>query len=174
MKKGGAGDESVWFANSRHMLKAYLKGSEMLAHGADPGSPVVQYAHDLGIVRVELELKRRLLQTEGIRYLGDCTMDKLVRLFDEQTEVFRRQDRSGDDDILDEIPTRHRAVAAAWMAGKDIKDLCSRATFFRHKKALAEYGIDIGEPRNVIAFPTKVRVIELQPLTAPDWYRQAA
>jgi hypothetical protein len=174
MKKGGAGDDSVWFVNTRHMLKAYLKGPEMLAHGADPKSPVVEYAHDQGIVRVELEFKRRLLQTEGIRHLGDCTMGKLIQLFDRETELMRRQDRSSDEDILDHVPLRHRAIAAAWLAGKDAKDLCSLRTFYRHKKALAECGLDISEPRPAIQHRAQVRVIELQPLVAPDWYRRAA
>lgn len=56
------------------------------------------------------------------------------------------------------------------MAGQDLRQLMSRATFFRHAKILREYGIDIAEPRNVESFPVKVRIVEMKPLPMPDWY----
>lgn len=47
----------------------------------------------------------------------------------------------------------------------------SRATLFRHAKVLREYGLDIMEVRNIVKFPTKVNVIELKPVSPPDWYK---
>jgi len=170
MKRGRAGNESVWFANTRHMFKAYRKDLEMLAHGADKSSKLVQWCADNGLVRVEVELKRRLLEELGLRDIGNVTDEKLLSVYKDQTEILRRVDRSNDVDILEALPQRTRAIASLWMLGQDVKSICSRATLFRHAKILREYGIDIMETRNICNFPAKVRVIDLQPVAAPDWY----
>lgn len=174
MKRGFSGDESVWYANTHHMLKAYRKAPEMIHHGLDKDHPAVQWAQENGVVRVEVELKKRLLSKLDLQDLANITDDKLISVFHEQTEVFRSVDRSDEPDILDACPVRSRAYAAAWLAGQDVRLLCSQATLYRHAKALRDLGIDILEPRNVEKFPVKVRVVELEPLEVPDWYRVAA
>jgi II/X family phage/plasmid replication protein len=168
MKRGYAGDESVWFSNARHMLKAYRKGAEMKKHGGNPDH--AQWAEDQGIVRVEVELKRRLLADLGLNRLEHITQEKLEEVFTEQTEVFRRVDMSDEPDILASIPPRYRMTAAAWLAGQDVKSMLSRATAFRHAKVLREYGLDVLEHRDVHRFPVRVRVVDLQAVSVPDWY----
>jgi len=168
MKRGFAGDESVWFSNTRHMLKAYRKGAEMKAHGGM--DELIAYAEGAGIVRVEVELKRRLLGELGLDEIGNVTDQKLADVFREQTEVFRAVDRSEEPDIIAAIPARYRTTAAAWLAGQDIRMMLSNGTLYRQARILREYGIDILEPRNIKQFPVKVRVVELEPLTAPSWY----
>jgi len=170
MKRGQAGDESVWFSNTRYMFKLYNKAAEMLAHGCSIDEVAYQFALNSGIVRAEVELKKRLLSDAGLQDLGNITQDKLEDLFREHTEILRRVDRSDEPDILAALPSRSRAYAAAWMRGEDLRTLVSRATLFRHAKVCREYGLDILEPRNVVAFPHRVTVIELAPLEVPDWY----
>lgn len=171
MKKGRAGDESVWWVNTRHMLKAYIKHIEMAKHGTPEDDPVYQWCKQQGVVRVEIELKRRLLSDEGLKNIETITQEKLEKIFHQETEIFRRVDRSDEPDILDALPPKSRIYAAAWFAGDDLVTLTSRATLFRHAKVLREYGIDIMEPRNVEKFPVKVQVVELKPLAPPDWYK---
>lgn len=168
MKRGFAGDESVWFSNTRHMLKAYRKGAEMRKHGGDESA--IRWAEEQGIVRVEVELKKRLLHDMGLNRLVDVTDDKLIQIFNEQTDVFRRVDMSDEPDIIANIPTRYRMTAAAWLSGADVRGMFSRATLFRHAKVLREYGLDILEVRNIERFPVRVRVVDLVPVTVPDWY----
>lgn len=167
-KRGFSGDESVWWANTRMMLKAYRKGPEMRKHGGD--EELIQYAEDAGLVRIELELKRRELAELGLKALFDVTDEKLAELYHEHIEPFRRIDSSDEPDILASIPGRSRSYAAAWLAGMDCRLLCSQATLYRHARVLREYGLDILETRNIERFPVKVRVIDLKPLSAPDWY----
>lgn len=150
------------------MLKAYRKGAEMKKRGGDP--ELIQYAEDKGIVRVEVELKKRELSELGLSHLGAISDDKLRAIFNEYVEPFRRVDSSEEPDILSSIPARSRAYAAAWLAGQDVRILCSQATLYRHARVLREYGLDILEARNIERFPVKVRVIDLEPLRAPDWY----
>lgn len=170
MKRGQAGDESVWWANTRHMLKAYIKHLEMIKHGADLNDEMVSWLKNQGVVRVEIELKKRLLSELGLSDLANITDAKLEELYEQQIEPFKRADRSCDEDILDAIPSKSRVYAAAWLAGQDMREMASRATLFRHAKVLRECGIDILAPRNVERFPVKVRFIELEPLRVPDWY----
>lgn len=170
MKKGFAGNESVWFSNTRWMFKAYIKHLEMIAHGADKNDPVVEWCRAQGVVRVEVELKRRLLGELNMRDIENITDEKIEAAFHESTEILRAVDRSDEIDIIDSIPMGSRAYASAWLAGQDVSNLCSRRTLFRHAKVLREYGLDIMEPRNIEQFPVKVRTIELQPLACPDWY----
>ncbi|MDP3226262.1 MAG: phage/plasmid replication protein, partial [Rubrivivax sp.] len=123
-----------------------------------------------GVVRVEIELKRRLLADMNMVEIDDINDDKLIQVFHEQTEIFNAVDRSDEPDILDAIPTKSRVHAAAWMAGQDLRQLLSNGTFYRHARVLRDYGIDITEPRNVETFPIKVRIVEMKPLSMPDWY----
>ena len=170
MKKGRAGDESVWWSNTRHMLKAYIKHIEMLKHGCKENDRVYQWCKEQGVVRVEIELKRRLLNDLDMVDIKNINDEKLIKVFHEQTEIFNAVDRTDEPDILDAIPPRSRIHAAAWMAGQDLRQLLPNGTFYRHAKVLRDYGIDITEPRNVETFPVKVRIVEMKPLQMPDWY----
>ena len=81
-------------------------------------------------------------------------------------------DRSDEPDILASIPARYRMTAAAWLAGQSVCSMLTNGTLYRHARVLRDYGIDILQPRNVEAFPVKVRVVELEALPMPDWYRE--
>lgn len=170
-KRGLAGDESVWWVNSRRMIKVYRKWVEMVAHGSDPNDPLVTWCRNIGLVRVEVSMKRRLLNDLGLFDLGEISDEKLAEVYAEETAFLSKFDSSEDPDILAAIPPRSRAYAAAWLAGQDLSQFCSRATLYRHGRVLAEYGLDIFSPRNVSNFPTKIRVIELKPVAVPDWYQ---
>lgn len=170
MKRGNAGDESVWWSNTRHMLKAYIKHLEMIAHGASDDEWAVQWCKREGVVRVEAEMKKRLLSDEGLQDWGEISDDRLVKLFEDQTSILRAVDRSDEPDLLASIPARSRMYAAAWLAGQDLKGMLSNGTLYRHAKVLREYGLDILQARNVTKMPIKVQVVELKPLAVPEWY----
>lgn len=170
VKRGMAGDESVWWANTRYMFKAYLKGPEMIKHGKSSDEFVVDWCERNGIVRVEVELKRRLLQELGLDRFHAISDAQLLEIYHDQTGLMRRVDRSDEPDILSLIPARYRMTAAAWLAGQDVGSMLSRATLFRHARVLRDYGIDIFQSRNIEQFPTRVRVVELEQVGVPDWY----
>lgn len=170
-KKGMAGDESVWFSNTRRMVKAYNKAAEMIAHGMDKNSQEVEFAFDNGIVRVEIGARRKLLAEYGCDEWGNVTQAKLEQLYHDATGILRSVDRSDEPDILSAIPARSRMYAAAWLAGKDLSALASRATLYRHARVCGEYGIDLFQRRDSVKdFPVRVRVIDLQPMEKPHWY----
>ena len=47
------------------------------------------------------------------------------------------------DDVLDSLPHRLRLTYQSWLNGDDLKQILPHNTFYRYKKALREYGIDI-------------------------------
>lgn len=169
-KRGLSGDESVWWSNTMRMLKVYRKGPELVAHGMPKSSKLVQWCYDLGIVRQEISAKSRLLDYLKMKTLDSITDERLTQLHADEFGFLTKFDSSDDPDILMQIPPRSRAYAAAWLAGQDLGAMCSRATLYRHGRILARYGLDVFTPRNISQFPTKVRVIELKPVAAPDWY----
>lgn len=152
------------------MFKAYVKGTEMLKHGKAKDDEAVVWCNENGVVRVEVELKRRLLQELSLQQFCDVTDQELAEVFADQTSVLRRVDRSDEPDILAQIPARFRGYASAWLAGQDVRALMSQSAFYRHAKVLRGYGIDMLQPRNVCGFPVKVRVVDLVPAAVPDWY----
>lgn len=170
LRKGVHGDESVTWANTRRRVKAYRKGPEMAVHAKS--SPYVEWATTGGIVRHEVELKRRLLSETGLRYWGNCDMGTLHNLFDRETAVLRRPDCSLDPMAIEAVEPRVRLTYAAWLRGEDVRSLLPRATFYRHRKSLADCAsIDIAEPRVIGGqVVPMVRVVDLTPAAEPAGY----
>lgn len=65
-----------------------------------------------------------------------------------------------------DIPLRLRGHAVAWRDGACLQTEMSRASFYRVKKQLREYGIDISVPCNVVALSRRVREVEVIQVSA--------
>ena len=177
-RPGKAGHWGAWWANTSRMIKIYLKGQELLDHVRPSDSDaskrhvaeIANWCLDHGLVRLEVELKRRELQRLSLSELGDVTDERLGLAFEDETAFLRKVDRSDEPDILMSIPSRSRVHAAAWMKGQDLRQLLSNGTFYRHARVLRQYGIDITQRRDIANFPVKVRVVNLSPLSPPSWY----
>ena len=65
-----------------------------------------------------------------------------------------------------DIPTRLRQHAILWRDGVDIRSQLCRSGYFKVRKQLLEYGIDIGTPCNVIALTHKVRSVDVVSVSA--------
>ena len=75
------------------------------------------------------------------------------------------------EDVLDSLPPRLRMVYQTWLNGDDLKQILPHNTFYRYKKSLREFGVDIStkspkEKSNVIPL---IRVLEAKPVGIPDW-----
>jgi II/X family phage/plasmid replication protein len=69
--------------------------------------------------------------------------------------------------LLD-LPTWLRSTYLHWMNGQDLRDLLPRHTFYRHRKALQEFGVDIsvtrhGSPATTAQVVPLIRYIEAKP-----------
>jgi hypothetical protein len=171
----GQGETVAWGVGSRRQYwKCYIKHLELIRHGCED-QRLIGFCRDLGLVRLEGTLRSNALNELGCAFLGDYlsgwAMGQLVRLFDEHAAVMDRAEKTTDD--LDSLPRHLRATARDYLAGMDVTGTLSRATFYRHRKELLSFGIDISV-RNVAPFKPRVHVIQLSPVSAPSWYKFAA
>lgn len=171
----GQGETVAWGVGSRRQYwKAYIKHLELQRHGCDDGR-VVEHCASRGVVRFEGTLRSNALSDLRCAYLGDYesgwAMGQLLKLFDEHSSVMARAERTTDD--LNDLPKHLRATARDYLAGMDMCGALSRATFYRHRRELLPFGIDIAV-RNVSPFKPRVRVVQLRPAEVPSWYQLAA
>ena len=171
-----SGDTAYFGKNSRRWaLKCYSKGLEILAkgHKLPPELDIpemkeyAQKALRIEAVTRQLELKRRSLNIAcnwDIDTAEVLLLEYLSKL--EMSDVYMLK-----DDVLDSLPHRLRLTYQSWLNGDDLKQILPNNTFYRYKKALREYGVDISskspkEKTNVIPL---IRVLEAKPVGIPDW-----
>lgn len=144
----------IWGHGSRRWdMKAYSKGLELKAHPIPVTVPhrdqLATYAD--GLVRQEvtirtMELKRRKL--ELLRNWATLGITPRV-LFNElaaQLTISEVTEREPAE--LADLPPKLRSVYQLWYDGNDLREVFpARKTFYRHRKALLPYGIDIAVKR---------------------------
>ena len=171
-----SGDTAYFGKNSRRWaLKCYSKGLEILAkgHKLPPELAIpemIEYAQKAlrieGVTR-QLELKRRSLHLAcnwDVDTAEELLLEYISKL--EMSDVYMLK-----DDVLDSLPSRLRLTYQAWLNGDDLKTVLPRPTFYRYRKQILEYGVDISskspkEKSNVIPL---IRVLEAKPVGIPDW-----
>ena len=143
-----SGDTAYFGKNSRRWaLKCYSKGHELTAKGhklpKELATPeMLEYADKAlrieGVTR-QLELKRRSLNIASnwdIDTAEELLLEYISKL--EMSDVYMLK-----DDVLDSLPPRLRMVYQTWLNGDDLKQILPHNTFYRYKKALREFGVDI-------------------------------
>lgn len=184
LKTGTWGEgETVDFGRGsrRIMLKAYLKAEELRRHNraaAKEGSfsqekseyveRLAEWCDSVGLVRVEATFKATKLHDMACNYLGSFDMKQLEIEFQQYCEVMTRA--SAEVEELTDLPKQLLATYRMWQAGDDVTARMSRATFFRHRRELLPYGVDIAVKSNVVPMKTRTRVIKLGPVSMPDFY----
>ena len=104
---------------------------------------MLEYADDKSL-RIEafirqLELKRRhlhILSNWDIDTPEELLLECLSKL--ELSDVYML-----DESVLDTLPPRLRMTYNAWLNGEDLKSIYTQRTFYRVRKQLLNYGIDI-------------------------------
>lgn len=167
----------VWGSLKYCQVEAYLKADEMLAHCKGEiereqmrQNPAYQWARENGVVRIEVKAAKDYLRDRGLTYLGAWTMENVIQLFDERTEILHRVKVDVEEFDAAALPSKVACTAAAWLRGEDVTRLLSRSTFFRHAAVLRSYGIDITQKRNVSVMPVRLKTIEARVASIPDWY----
>lgn len=180
MKKSRVGPTTINWGKigSRVYNIIYIKADEMLDHCKNQRerdemmqTDAYKYCNENGIVRFEVKLSRLKLKEKHCRNLGEITMDKVVQLYKEESEILKRV--KVDQEIVDitSLPQKVQPAALIYLRGDDPKMYFSRPTFYRHAKILREYGIDIaGKRENVVQTPVCIKYIDIQPAKAPEWY----
>ena len=178
VQKKRHGNSTVTWGNLKYcQVEAYIKADEMLAHCKGDierelmrQNPIYQWCRQNGVVRVEVKAAKDYLRDVGLTWAGEWTMAKVIKLFDDRTEILHRVKTDIEEFDPACLPSRVACTASAWLRGEDVQRVMNLRTFQRHAKVLREYGIDIAAPRNVTAMPVRVKTIELCAAAAPEWY----
>lgn len=77
---------------------------------------------------------------------------------------------------IQDIPGKLGLIARSYLNGENPYESqqSGLSTRRRWRSQLMAYGLDIAQPIDVTRLTTRIRVIDLQPVAAPDWYRTAA
>jgi len=128
-----------------------------------------------GKLRFEIELRSRELKRLGLqkgeRWNG-LDLRRLVLHYAEAVELPKAPSVSASSL---QVPRHLRATVLLWREGVDLRSALPRRTFYRHRKELLEYGIDITrqptpaeclEPVQAPPFPSLTEVLSFD---VPDW-----
>ena len=162
--------------SARWALKGYSKGEEIEAPKhklpeALNDTPLKKWADNK--LRLELRLKKKELAGLGIVKANQLTEEKVKTLYRSYVRKIemKEQIRLTSENEM-KLPQKLRSTYVLWKAGEDLRSTLPKATFYRHRKELSGYGIDItlrqdtAERNNVIPL---VRVLEAKPASIPDW-----
>lgn len=168
-----------WNQRSRRLSgKAYAKGHEIRAHRlpADLAYRAELEQLAAGLVRFEFTLRSMWLKRRQLEVVQNWTTlgvtpqsihsELMADLSVTATEI------SGEE--LESLPNRLRPVYELWKAGRDVRRMYSRPTFYRYRKQLLEHGIDIAVsqagPGESNVVPLRVTLVG-RPLEVPTWAR---
>ena len=164
----------------RVCLKAYDKSRELKAgkkHRLHPYLPMRDRLTQLaiGTVRIEAEFHARFLDAQNLRHGSAWHSDTAGLLWSEQIEAITMSTNvTLHPSAIRTMPATYRRTYAAWASGYDVQalELMARKTFYRHRKFLLAYGIDIAVPPTDREKPRTVSlhsVITGRIAKVPDW-----
>lgn len=172
------GNGVTWNEGSkRHYEKLYFKADELGQHV----SPEVRdYCEQNGILRYEVSLKARELADRGLQsMMGWAGLTKEgVRMenviYGQFAQVLTRNQVTVTE--IQDIPGKLGFVARSYLNGENPYETAKIADRTRRlwRKQLLAYGIDIAQAIDVTRLTQRIRVIDLQPVTAPVWYSRRA
>jgi II/X family phage/plasmid replication protein len=167
-----------WGKNSRRWsIKGYGKAAEIEGKGKHklPDHPRFKPLRDWVQDKLRLELRLRQLELRdlGIKYACDVPPARVRELFSDYIgRIEMTEKMTLSDDVVLKLPRSLAGTYHLWKAGNTPFDILPKPTFYRHRKKLLEYGVDISNPppfaagNNVVPL---VRVLEAKPVEIPQW-----
>lgn len=123
---------------------------------SDGGATLARFEVQLGGEYLKRERLDRVLAWKG-KDMGNVVYGRFA------SDVFRD---SVAVDKWDDIPHRYRVWAYVWRDGGDLRQEMSRSQYFKVKKILSGFGLDVDVPCNVLALTRPVRVVQVESVTA--------
>lgn len=156
-----------WYAKVYDKAAEYFRQHGKKSKKFDP--QLFQFMLGEGIARHEIELKSRYLKQHNLWRFSNWVEgmeDRVYALFNDVVSA------TGNVDSYLEIPGRAGELAVAWRDGADLKKRLAQNTYYRYRRELLKYGIDIAVPSNItrLASRVQVEVISLSAASVPAWY----
>lgn len=128
---------------------------------------LIQWCKEQGMVRAEIQY-RNYLARHGLAFWGEVTHIDLEKHFKEDEKIMIKNTEIFD---VDKLTRTYRTTYFDYINGVDLKNRMTKTTFYKHRKELLKYGIDIAITLNVQRLPVQTKVIEISPCVArPDFY----
>jgi II/X family phage/plasmid replication protein len=161
-KASAFGSDTVYIGqrSSRVTVKFYNKLEEMLTRGhmlpdsLTPGERQMLLEFAEGQLRYELVLRSKELAERGLRSASAWSSDTADRLLDERLGKIELNDALRlAEDVVGQLPPKLVPIYHAWRAGTNLKELYANNTFYRYRRQLLAYDIDIAEvrPREIVS-----------------------
>lgn len=172
------GNGVTWNEGSkRHYEKLYFKADELGPYVSDE---VRQYCEQNGLLRYEVSLKSRELADRGLQSMMGWlpvevnAMRKENVIYGHFAQVLTRNQVSVTE--CHAIPGKLGLIARSYLNGENPYEALNAgiSTRRRWRADLLKYGIDIAQPIDVTRLGTRIRMIDLQPVSAPSWYNRRA
>lgn len=160
-KASAYGSDTVYIGqrSSRATVKFYNKLQELLTRGhmlPDTLTPeerqmLLEFAE--GQLRYELTLRSKELAERGLRPASAWSSETADRLLNERLGKIELNDALRlAEDVVGQLPPKLVPIYDAWRAGRDLKQLYAKNTFYRYRRQLLAFDIDIAEvrPREIV------------------------
>lgn len=164
-------------SSRRWSIKAYSKGEELKAGKAHKlpdhlsGTPLFDFAQNK--LRLELTLRGKELDKIGMSVAREWQGSSPFKLFNSYvTRIEMNEQIALTTKVLNDLPRYLQGTYVLWQTGQNPRELLSKPTFYKHRKALLEHGIDINlsiekvDRSNVVPL---IRVLEAVPVGIPYW-----
>ena len=162
----------------RWALKFYGKGDELEAGKAHDLSELLEHRDDLvsyadRALRCEAVLRGMELKRRGLRYCFDWLDTTGAELLNGLVQGLNMSDKIAlPTTALEGLPPRLVAVYHLWEQGHDIRAMYPVRTFYRYRKQLLPFGVDLAirqpheDRSNVVPL---IRILEAVPMAPPEW-----
>lgn len=162
--------------SKRWSVKAYSKGQELaLARNNDHLLPESLRAYADAALRIELTLKGDELRDAGLKLAANWRTIEESDLFHDYVGRIQMSEQKATGELFMQIKSRPAAATyQMWLEGHDLRQILPSNTFYRHRRALLEHGIDIAiphpreeqRPSNVVPFKS---VLDMRVAEVPGW-----
>ncbi|MBV6552603.1 phage/plasmid replication protein, II/X family [Acinetobacter soli] len=167
----------------RFVPKIYFKYDEITSSDKSHRLPekLLQIPELLEYAQKSLRFEIKILSTQlndWCLHLGcnwDCTTATMVINDHFIDKLQLSENMPLDTQVRDSLPNSLKLVYSAWARGEDLRQMYSKAQFYKRRKQLLEYGIDISilqdkeEQSNIVPM---IRYLEAVPMGIPEWAYQ--
>lgn len=168
---------TLYFAQNsrRSSLKCYSKGVEVNAPGHKlPERLRTPFMLDWAAKSLRIELRSMTLDLKR-RGLHKASMWAHNTPSEIHQEMLSGLEMTGSyiipEDQLPKLPARLQAAYIAWRDGYDLRSMYPRPTFYRYRRELLKFDIDIAtlQAKDISNVVPLIRVLEARPVSVPEW-----
>lgn len=165
-------------SSNRYSVVVYHKGDELKSHPLPETLPCKGLIESDAskLVRVEVRLKTNELKERELRTLEDWTKADIPAIYQDYVRrIAMNTEAQIPTEEIQNINRCYRDSYFMWDNGIDLQSVMSQNTFYRHRRELMNYGIDIAipkEPTSTAKIIPLTRAIEGQPYQIPSYAHQ--